>query len=266
MTASTGLGTSYWFPFATAVILGTMMLAHHGHAAPPDLPVTSTASTAPKPADLDMDGFLDRLMIAESGGRLDVRNPRSSALGPYQFIESTWLDLTRRLFAAETQGKTPAQVLALRADRALARKAAQAYTLESAATLKSNGLDATFPRLRLAFLLGPQGAVRVLQSPPQMRVTALLGPKVANANPFMYGLTAEGLIARAAHDLAVPLATQAGVASGDVTTLANASKAAPRVVVRCNLALMSCRRWQALAIARATAISPSRKKVAVRGR
>jgi hypothetical protein len=246
---------------AAAAMLWPLAFGPLGPAAPPDAPPSATAPTA-----LDMEGFLDRLMVAESGGRNDARNPRSTALGPYQFIESTWLDLVRRLYAAEIQGKTPAQILALRMDRDFARKAARAYTLENAATLAANGFDATFPRLRLAFLLGPQGAVRVLAAPPQTRVTALLGPRAANANPFMYGLTAEGLIARAAHDLAVSPATLAGVASSERPAAGAATKAMSRVVVRCNLALMSCRRWQALAIARAKSTPPPRKKIAGSGR
>ena len=92
----------------------------------------------------------------------------------------------------------------------------------------------------------------MLQAPPQTRVTALMGPAVANANPFMYGLTAEGLIARAARDLAVRPSSIAGIAAGDIpTTTGGAAKAkAPRVIVQCNLALPACRRWQQLAVAR----------------
>ena len=102
-----------------------------------------------------MNSFLDRLMMAESGGRLEARNPRSTAAGPYQFIERTWLDLARRIFPTETQAMTPLQILALRTDPAFARKGAETYTKDNAKFLKTNGLDATFPRLRLAFLLGP---------------------------------------------------------------------------------------------------------------
>ena len=209
-----------------------------------------------------MNGFLDRLMMAESGGRSEARNPRSTAVGPYQFIESTWLDLARRIFATETQAMTPAQILALRTDPAFARRGAEAYTKDNAAVLKATGLEASFPSLRLAFLLGPQGAVRILRAAPQTRVTALLGPSVANANPFMYGLTAAGLIARAAHDLSVSPATQAGIAASDIAASGpSAKKAGARVQVRCNLDLPACRRWQALAVARVAA-PKARKQVA----
>ncbi len=223
-------------------------------AAPaPATPPTPTAAPTP-PAAMTMATFLDRLMMAELSGRDDARNPLSTAVGPYQFIESTWLDLARRIFAVETQAMTPAQVLALRTDRGFARRAAEAYTKDNAASLKAAGFDATFPHLRLAFLLGPQGAVRVLQAAPETRVTLLLGPAVARANPFMYGMTAAGLAARAARDLDVPRATAAGIAAGDIPPLVPGATPVkprgPRVVVRCNLDLPACRRWQTLAIAR----------------
>jgi hypothetical protein len=231
--------------------------------APATTPETATASA--KPADMTMSGFLDRLMAAESGGRDTARNPRSTAVGPFQFIESTWLDLVRREFASETKEMTSSQILALRTDRGFARRAAEIYTKENAAILKSHGLDATFPRLRLAFLLGPNGAVRVLQAQPQTRVTLLLGPAVAQANPFMFGLTAESLIARSARDLAVSVSTLAGLAAGDIPAGAAGAPGkprAPRVVVRCNLDLPACRRWQALATARLPASRPGRKQLA----
>ena len=213
-----------------------------------------------------MAGFLDRLMLAESGGRNDARNARSTALGPYQFIERTWLDLARRIFTTETQSMQPAQILALRTDPAFARRAAEAYTRDNAATLKAHGLEPTYPRLRLAFLLGPLGAVRVLQAPPSTRVTAILGPAVAGANPFMFGLTAESLLARAARDLAVQPPSVAGLALGDMVPRDGAAKtnarARPGPALRCNIELAACRRWQSLAIARTQGTRKLRKQLA----
>ena len=63
----------------------------------PPAKVSTPAKTADKP-EITLDTFLDRLMIAESGGRLDARNPRSTAVGPYQFIVSTFIDVARRNF------------------------------------------------------------------------------------------------------------------------------------------------------------------------
>jgi hypothetical protein len=225
------------------------------------------AASAPA-ADLTMATFLDRLMLAESGGREDARNPLSTAVGPFQFIESTWLDMVRRHFAAETQALTHVQVLALRTDRAFSRRAAEIYTRENGASLKAAGVEPTFPHLRLAFLLGAGGAIRVLQAPADTRVTLLLGPAVARANPFLYGMTAEALIARAARDLAVPRATLAALAPGEMSAAVAGPPRPrpPRVVVRCNLDLPACRRWQSLALARLPAEKPARRQTVAKGR
>jgi len=44
---------------------------------------------------------------------------------------------------------TPQQILALRTDRSFARRGAETYTKENAALLKANGIEPTFPHLRL---------------------------------------------------------------------------------------------------------------------
>jgi hypothetical protein len=206
-------------------------------------PLAPPTPVAVKAAEMTMEQFLDRLMVAESGGRDDAANPRSTAVGPFQFIETTWLDVMRRHFPEDAAKQLPAQLLALRVDRAMARKAAEAFTLDNAAYLQAQGIVATFPNLRLAFLLGPSGAARVLQAPPDMRVAAIVGPAVTKANPFMFGLTAEGLIARSARDIAASVSTTAGIAPGAVAV----RRARPAIAVNCNITLPSCRRWLALA-------------------
>ena len=82
-------------------------------SAPPPLAADKpgAAAAADRPA---FDMFLDRLMRAESGGRDTAANPRSTALGPYQFIKSTFLDLARRHFGIEVQELSEDEILRLR--------------------------------------------------------------------------------------------------------------------------------------------------------
>lgn len=200
-----------------------------------------------------MAAFLDRLMLVESGGRDDARNPRSTALGPYQFIESTFLDVARRHLASEMAGLTPAQILALRTNRAIARRAAEAFTRDNASMLAAQGLATSFGNLRLAFLVGPGAAIRLLQAPPQTPVITLLGAIVVQANPFMAGMTAQDLARWAERNVATPAGVHARLAPWPGTKpaqVAGSPPAAPRqpmVTPRCNMALASCRRWLALA-------------------
>ncbi|MEQ1649147.1 MAG: hypothetical protein ABL898_11220 [Hyphomicrobiaceae bacterium] len=222
---------------------------------------TPPAPTAAAEPDMTMSDFLDRLMIAESGGDDTAKNSRSTAVGPYQFIEGTWLDLMRRHFVTEIANLNPQQILTLRTSRAIARRAAEIYSKENAAVLTQHGAKPTFTHLRLAFLLGPMGAVRVIKAEPETRVAILMGPAVARANPFMHGLTTSGLIARAARDLKVRASSIAALAASEIPAGVTAPKSTkPRIAVKCNLALASCRRWLTLAQARA----PSGKKAAKR--
>ncbi len=198
---------------------------------------------------MTMEIFLDRLMQSESGGRLNAQNPRSTALGPFQFIESTFLAVARRYFPAETQAMTVPQVLALRTNLAFSRRAAEAYTNENAAVLQSEAVAPTFPNLRLAFLLGPAGAAKVLKAPPDTPLSRLLGPGVLTANPFMITMTARSLALRAARDIAQPVTSLQGVTVPPGTVLPK-RLARPAIAVRCNLRLPSCKRWLALQTAK----------------
>ena len=197
--------------------------------------------------ELTLDGFLDQLMIAESGGDDLARNSKSTALGAFQFISSTFLRVVRRHFASETSSLSFAEILRLRTDRKFARRAAEAYTKDNAYHLASHGVPTSFPNLRLAYLVGPSGAVKLLQSKPEAKVATILSAAALRANPFMNRMTVSDLIAKAARDLSVAPDTQAGL----VAEIQNSpKKTRSRVVVRCNLVRPSCQRWLRLAEAR----------------
>jgi len=215
-------------------------------ANPQQVEANSTVSVAPP--ELTLETFLDRLMIAESGGNDWARNHRSTAFGPFQFINSTFLSVARRHFTEETAALTPSAILALRTDRAFARRAAEAYTKDNASHLVREGLKASFLNLRLAYLVGPTGAVRILRSQPDTTVAAVLSSAAINANPFMRRMTVADLIAKCARDLSVTPGSITGIIPG--TEIALPKRRRPLIEVKCNLRRPSCRRWLALAKAR----------------
>jgi hypothetical protein len=173
-----------------------------------------------------MDLFLDRLMMAESGGRDGARNPRSTALGPFQFIESTFLEVVARHFAAETA------------------------KLENAALLVAAGLPASYANLRLAFFAGAEGAIRVLKADPATPVRQLLGAAAIGANAFLARMTAGDVVAWSARNLAASRLSSEAV-TADLSRLSKAGRARKATVAaRCNRRLASCRRWIALATRR----------------
>ncbi|MGA7328977.1 MAG: hypothetical protein WBX25_31950 [Rhodomicrobium sp.] len=186
--------------------------------------------------------LLDRLMAAESGGRLNAANPLSSAFGPYQFIRDTFLDVMQRRFPELTAGKSTGEILSLRAAPEIARNAALIYTRENAAFLSAHGAPVTAGSLRLAFFAGPSGAIKVLAAKPEERVANLLSAAALQANPWMREMTAVDLIARTAREAG-------GTAPLSIPALAVAMSKAekPKIDVRCNMKLASCRKWLALA-------------------
>jgi hypothetical protein len=189
--------------------------------------------------------FLDRLMGAESGGRQFAKNPASSALGPFQFISSTFLDVILRYFPQVTEGKSNAEILALRVDPKVARDAALAYTRANAAFLQGRGVAAHPAHLRLAFLVGPSGALNVIAAEAETPVSSLLSDAALEANPFMVGMTAKQLIQRAEREAAgLEALPSRGAAEKQ-------HSAKPQIKIRCSLGRASCRRWVQLAKGRA---------------
>jgi hypothetical protein len=197
--------------------------------------------------------FLDRLMRAESNGHDFAANPRSTALGPFQFIKATFIDVARRHFT-EVASLSDEEVLALRTDRAYARRAAAIYSMENLAYLTGKGLTPALGDLRLAYLVGPTAAARLMQAHPQTPASDILGAPVIRANPFMAGMSASELIARSARD--VGERHRASVATAPeprkrTVGVQPGPRAQPRpdsasATATCNQKLVACRRWIAM--------------------
>jgi hypothetical protein len=262
------------------------------HAAgPPGTLEAAQTMTAPakgaeekaSPQAFPMEEFLDRLMAAESGGRVDAKNPRSTALGPFQFIESTFLFVVNKYFPSEIASLTNKQVLALRTDMAFSRRAAGAYSNHLISALKKEGLPASTVNVRLAFLVGPAAAVRLLKTPPDQPLKTALSADAIAANPFMSGATIANLVQRAAADMSATAATRRVAALSNesaataaalkrepaatavaltrepaVTAVTSKSESTattptkPPLQIKCEIGLASCRKWIALAGAEGT--------------
>ena len=162
---------------------------------------TKGTDVAVEASDAAFDTFLNRLMRAESNGLSHAKNPRSSALGPFQFINSTFLAVMRQHFPGDIASLSERGILALRTKHDVARRAAKAFCRDNMAYLMERGVTPTFGHLRLAFLLGAEGAARVLKAPPGRPVAQVLEGGVIAANPFMRGMTAADLVARATRDV-----------------------------------------------------------------
>jgi hypothetical protein len=140
--------------------------------------------------------YYGTLRQVESGGDNNAVNPRSTATGPYQFIDSTW-----RAFAAANPeifaGMSDAQIMQARTDPRIARLGAEWLTRQNAQELQRAGLPASPVTAYLAHVFGAGDAAKLLRADPNAPVETLLSPQVIAANPQLRGQTAGSVVAQA---------------------------------------------------------------------
>lgn len=164
---------------------------------------TSLTGGPATPAAPAGEGTYTGSVIASEG---TGKNPRSSATGTGQFIDSTWNEFAAahpQLFA----GKTPEQILAARSDPALGAVAVDWLAQRNAPVLQAAGVTPSGQSLRLAHYLGPAPAAAVMQAPDATPVRDVLlqsiGPertaKYLEANPELATATAGSLRGRYAN-------------------------------------------------------------------
>lgn len=138
-------------------------------------------------------GLADQIVTAESGGDATAKNPRSSATGAGQFIDSTWLDQVAK-YRPDLAGLPRDQILALRNDPNLSKEMVQHYADENGAKLRAAGLPDTDGTRYLSHFAGPGGARAVLSADPSTPVVQVLQPGQVAANPFVQPMTAGQLV------------------------------------------------------------------------
>jgi len=127
---------------------------------------------------------VDRILQVEG----TAKNPKSSAQGPGQFVDETWLDLIKRYRPDLASGLTREEILDLRTGplaNQLGPEMVKALAAENSAYLQYNKIDATAGNLYLAHFLGAGGAVAMLNAPPGMSA-AEINPEAAKANPRVF--------------------------------------------------------------------------------
>ena len=142
-----------------------------------------------------VDAVTERILAAESRGATELKNARSSAAGPAQFLDDTWLELIRATRPDLMKSRTRDELLDLRHDHELAREIAARFAERNAAMLKRRGLPVTAGTLYLAHFAGPAGAAALLLAPDMVDAATVMAKadasgkttreQIVKANPFL---------------------------------------------------------------------------------
>jgi hypothetical protein len=168
-----------------------------------------------------VENTVSKIIGVESSGNPTAKNPKSSATGLGQFISGTWLGMIKKYRPDLMQGRSTAQILALRTDPTISREMTTKLTQETEAFLNANGLPVTEGNLYLGHFLGTGGARSVLQAPDDMPLASLLSPGTMRANDFLRGKTVGWVKNWAARKMgsAVPMVAGGGVVAPELSNL-----------------------------------------------
>ena len=129
-----------------------------------------------------IDALVNAIIRVESSGDPNASATTSSALGLGQFISDTWMDMIARHRPELMEGRSRAEILALRTDPELSREMTRALLEENAAGLTGAGFDPTPGNVYLAHFAGLDGALRVLRADPSTPIASILSRAAIRAN------------------------------------------------------------------------------------
>jgi hypothetical protein len=136
----------------------------------------ATPQTPTEPSKPD---YYERLKVAESGGKAEVKAKTSTATGHHQFLEGTWKELTAKYnkqYSLEDR-KDPAKSLEI----------AQLFTEENKKALsKALGDEPTDTQLYAAHFLGTTGAKKFLMASPKKLAKDVVNAKQVAANKNIF--------------------------------------------------------------------------------
>lgn len=146
---------------------------------------------APQSSGIGSD-YAARVSNAESGGNPTAKNPRSSASGPYQFTDGTWLENFDKTFP-QMAAYSPEQKLAIRDNpkyRPQQDQVFNTFTKGNEAALTKAGVPLDDVSRYGAHFFGAGDAAKVLTAPPETPLENIVSPASLEANPFLKGKTA----------------------------------------------------------------------------
>jgi hypothetical protein len=151
---------------------------------------------------ISVEAAVERIVVAESRGNVNARNKRSTAVGPAQFLEQTWLELIRA-HRSDLARLGEKETLELRRDARLAREMAARFLERNAVALRRQCLPVTLSAAYLAHFAGGAGAAAILTAPDGADAATTMAKadatgrtnreKIVKANPFLEKFTVADL-------------------------------------------------------------------------
>ena len=173
-----------------------------------------------------LSGIVGKIIGAESSGVANAKNPRSTATGAGQFIDSTWVSILSRNRPDLVKGKSRQQILEMRKDPKLSGQMTEAYANENAEGLKKAGLPVTEGTVYLSHFAGLGGARSLLRANPNASAESVLGSKAANDNPsIIKGKTVGEVIRWADNKMGGQGSTSTAAAASNAIQIPQASAA-----------------------------------------
>jgi hypothetical protein len=146
---------------------------------------------------------VERIIDVESNGNPNAKNKRSSATGPGQFLDETWLEMIRAHRPDLSRGRSEGEILELRRDPNLSREITARFAERNATALRQQGLPVTPGTVYLAHFAGAAGAVAILSAPENADAALVMAKadatgrtkreKIIRANPFLERFTVADL-------------------------------------------------------------------------
>jgi hypothetical protein len=151
----------------------------------------------------EFNALAELIITAESNGNPRDKNKKSSATGPAQFLDDTWLEMISAYRPALATGHSPKEILALRRDPDLSREMTTRFMQRNARILRKRNLPVTPGTLYLTHFAGVGGAVALLSGPDKEHAATIMAKadasghltraKIVAANPFLAEFTVADL-------------------------------------------------------------------------
>lgn len=177
---------------------------------------------------------VSRIIGYESGNDPNIKNKKSSAEGLGQFIDSTWFHMVRKYRPDIANGKTNAQLKALKRDPALSREMTTRYVEENATLLKKHGFPVNVRNLYIMHFLGSGEGPKLLRADPNQPVSSFISARSINANKkVLSGKTAQQVLDWAAQAMKVGKGSGGGtsyvsIPTGDPVAMEKAIRQLPK--------------------------------------